>query len=260
ASAIRAADGPGRRDHDDGAHIHVAVDRRRRTLVAPDGVRIHHLADLSTKVLWNGAPPRVRIEHAVIDVAAESRNDLEAIATLADAAQSRRTTPERMLAALESRSRIARRAFLTEVLDDVAQGACSVLEREYLARVERPHGLPTAARQVTDSARGPLYRDVEYREQGLIVELDSRLFHDNARARDRDLDRDLDVAVDGRETARLGWGQVFGRPCATAYRIGQLLQARGWHGEAKPCPECLTAPPAAPRSHAAREAPSTPGS
>ncbi len=240
-SAIRAADGQGRRIHDDGAApIHVAVDRRRRALVEPDGVRVHHLADLSSKVLWNGSPPRVRLEHAVIDVAAEARSDLEAVATLADAVQARRTTPVRLQAALAGRSRIARRDFLYDVLGDVALGACSVLEREYLVRVERAHRLPTAARQVVDSARGPLYRDVEYRDQALVVELDGRLFHDHARARDRDLDRDLDAALTGRATVRIGWGQVFGRPCSTAARIALLLRRRGWSGECRPCPECAT--------------------
>jgi len=239
ASAIRAADGPGR-SHDDGALIHVAVDRRRRALVAPEGVRIHHLADLSSKVLWNAAPPRVRLEHAVIDVAADGRDDLEAVATLAEAVQARRTTPVRLRAALASRSRIARRSLIDEVLNDLALGACSVLEREYLVRVERAHGLPAAARQVVDSGRGPLYRDVEYRDQAVIVELDGRLFHDNARARDRDLDRDLDAALTDRLTLRIGWGQVFGRPCSTAARIAMVLQKRGWSGECRSCPDCPT--------------------
>ena len=124
------------------------------------------------------------------------------------------------------------------MLADVAAGTCSVLEHGYLARVERPHGLPTADRQVHDSRCGPLYRDVEYAAARLRVELDGRLFHDNARARDLDLDRDLDSAVDGRTTVRLGWGQVHGRPCATARRVAVLLQQRGWGGVATPCPEC----------------------
>lgn len=117
-----------------------------------------------------------------------------------------------------------------------------MLEHGYLDRVERPHGLPTAARQVAASACGPSYRDVEYQEQRLVVELDGRLFHDSARSRDRDLDRDLDVAVDGGFTVRLGWGQVFGRPCDTASRVSRLLQLRGWSGDPIPCPACAAAP------------------
>jgi hypothetical protein len=64
------------------------------------------------------------------------------------------------------------------------------------------------------------------------------MFHDSARARDRDLDRDLDAAVDGLSTVRLGWGQVFQRQCRTAARISDLLRARGWDGQPRRCPSC----------------------
>ena len=44
------------------------------------------------------------------------------------------------------------------------------------------------------------------------------------RGRDRDLDRDLDAAVERRETVRIGYGQVFDRGCMTADRIGSILR------------------------------------
>jgi predicted methyltransferase len=50
------------------------------------------------------------------------------------------------------------------------------------------------------------YRDVVYAEFEQVVELDGRLFHDSADARDADLDRDLDAAVERLGTVRLGWG------------------------------------------------------
>ncbi len=69
-SALRAADGPGRVPVE--GVIHVAVDRTRSP-AAPPGVRLHHLAHLHDRVLWNADPPRVRFEHACLDVAAEAR-------------------------------------------------------------------------------------------------------------------------------------------------------------------------------------------
>jgi hypothetical protein len=36
------------------------------------------------------------------------------------------------------------------VLTDIAGGTCSVLEPGYLTRIERPHGLPTGRRQVSE--------------------------------------------------------------------------------------------------------------
>ena len=90
------------------------------------------------------------------------------------------------------------------------------------------------------STVGPTrYRDVLYPEYGQAFELDSPLFHDSADARDADLDRDLDAAVEKLGTVRLGWGQVFGRPCRTASRIAVLLRRRGWTGTPRPCgPDC----------------------
>jgi hypothetical protein len=205
-------------------------------------VRLHRLAHLDAKVQWHLGPPRVRFEEAAIVVASEARDDFEAVAVLADAVQSRRTNAARMQEALSGRSRIARREFLGEVLSDVGQGTCSVLEYGYLNRVERPHGLPIARRQVRESPRGAVYRDVAYDDLGRLVELDGRLFHDSAADRDRDLERDLDVAVDGRVTVRVGWGQVFRRPCRTAVRIGRWLQAGGWDGAPRRCPECRDDP------------------
>ena len=52
------------------------------------------------------------------------------------------------------------------------------------------------------------------------------------------MDRDLDAAVDGQETVRVSYGQVFERACSTAQKIGAILQRRGWDGEVKPCPDC----------------------
>jgi hypothetical protein len=236
-SALRAADGPGKRERDDTDPIHVAV-QRNRAFVAPPGIVPHRLADLGLKAQWNLGPPRLRIEQAVLDVAAEAGDDFRAIAVLGAAVQSRRTTAERVLEALHGRTRIARRTFLIGVLRDIAEGTCSALEHGYLTRVERAHGLPVPGRQVAASARGPIYRDVEYRRYGLVIELDGRLFHGSPEARDRDLDRDLDAALDGRSTVRLGWGQVYGRPCRTAARVASLLRTRGWAGQLVRCPGC----------------------
>ncbi len=236
-SALRAENGPGHRAHHDDGTIHVAVDRSR-TVVAPVGVRAHRLVALESRTQWNRSPPRLRIEEAVIDVAATARDDFSAIAVVTDAVQSRRTTPERLVATLAARSRIARRDFLTGVLDDVASGACSALEHAYLSRVERPHGLPWARRQARSSTRGPVYRDVLYEGLDLVVELDGRLDHTRVRDRDRDLDRDLDAALDGHLTVRLGWGQAVGRPCDTAAKVGDLLHRCGWIGRPHPCHRC----------------------
>lgn len=106
-SALRAAEGPGRRASDDDV-VHVAVGRDRKVVEVP-GVRVHRTTDLDDRVQWHLGPPRLRYDDAVLDVAAGARDDLAAIAVLADACGARRTTAARLLTRLDQRSRVARR-------------------------------------------------------------------------------------------------------------------------------------------------------
>ncbi|GED96509.1 type IV toxin-antitoxin system AbiEi family antitoxin domain-containing protein [Gordonia crocea] len=172
----RAAAGP----------IHLAVGRKR---FAPrrDGVVVHRYSALDDRVSWNARPPRVRVEHAVLDVAAESSAELDVVACLSDAVGARVTTAVRLGAALSTRERFKYRAFVARVLADIADGSCSVLERGYLTRVERAHGLPKPRRQAPTIVGRRGFRDVEYDRWGLVVELDGRFAHDDARSRDRDM-------------------------------------------------------------------------
>ncbi len=149
------------------------------------------------------------------------------------------TTPARLLGAVERRPKLPRRRFLLSVLADVAEGAYSVLERHYLTRVERPHGLPTARRQRRVSVGcGAGYRDVEYTGHRLVVELDGRLGHELTEDRWQDMGRDLHGTVAGDRTVRIGWRQVVDA-CRTAAAVGQLLRAQGWTGTLRSCgPSC----------------------
>ncbi|MGI8646131.1 MAG: hypothetical protein ACR2JD_07420 [Nocardioides sp.] len=235
-SALRAHEGPGKET--DQSLIHVAVDRMRG-IDAPTGVRVHRKVRLDDRVLWNLRPARQRYEDAALEVALARRDRLDALGVLAGAVQQRRTTAGRLVDSLKTRPRASHRDWIEAVLRDLAEGTCSVLEHGYLTDVERAHGLPTSVRQATAKASvGLVYRDHEY-DVGLVVELDGRLFHDSARQRDRDLERDLDAALDGKDTRRLGWGQVFDRPCSTAGKVARLLCVRGWPGRPHGCaPDC----------------------
>lgn len=237
-SALRAAEGPGKSHRDDSV-IHVAIDRDRRVLAPADWLVVHRIADFDAKVRRNASPPRLRIEDALVDVAAEASSDFAAVGRLTDAVSARLTTADRILAALVARSRIPRRAFLVGVLSDIRDGTHSVLEHGYLRRVERAHGLPTGTRQLAELTQmGKVYRDVAYERFGVDVELDGRADHATAQAHDHDLARDLAALASRRITVRLGWHQVYGDQCSTATRIGTVLAGRGWAGTPTRCPEC----------------------
>jgi hypothetical protein len=227
--------------------IHLLVGRGRN-LIAPPGITLHHCQALSACVLWAASPPRQRIEDAALDIAVAhlagsgANAHLDAVAALAEPIQAHRTTVERMLAALERRRRIPHRAWLAGVIRDVGAGATSVLEQGYLRWVERPHGLPRAGMQVAAEAlSGRVSRDAVYLGRR-VVELDGRMFHAGAGRRDQDLERDLDAALAGLDTTRLGWGQVFDRPCVTAGKVAALLTRLGWSGSPRACRTGCPAP------------------
>ncbi len=85
---------------------------------------------------------------------------------------------------------------------------------------------------------GVTYRDVEYSDFATIAPLDGRLAHAGERRRWHDFDRDIESAISGQVTVRLGWGHVL-EPCRTADQVGRLLRSRGWAGSPVPCrPRC----------------------
>jgi hypothetical protein len=221
--------------------VEVAIDRTR-SVADEDGIRVTRRADFENQAQMNLCPPRVRVEHALLSVASRMQSEDGAVGVLADACQSRHTTPDRLLDALRQRQRLPRRRLVLSVLEDVTSGAYSVLERRYLLRVERPHGLPTGTRQRKIRAgRRTHYRDVDYVGLHTIVELDGRLGHEAVTDRWADLDRDVDAAVRGALTVRVGWKQVLD-PCRLAAAVGRILEARGWAGSPRPCqPGCAVA-------------------
>lgn len=221
-SSLRIAEGPGHRD----AHelpIHVAIPAQRRIRPAGDIV-VHRSRHFAERLHPGRRPPRIRYEEAVLDVACDLP-PLDAVGVLTRAVGSRRSTARRILEASRARAKVHERSWLEAVLGDIEQGTHSVLEHGFAQRVIGPHRLPAPRRQQREeTALGVVYRDGAYGD--LLIELDGRS-HQEQRA--ADLDRDLYAMVTGRRTVRLGWAQVFGRPCQTAAALSQLM------GSGRPC-------------------------
>lgn len=245
-SALRVANV--RRDRtnaDESRLVHVVVDATRSVSVRP-GVEVERVRGARRWLTQHRWPPRVRLEFALLKVA--SGRDLEgAVAVLADACAQGRTTPSKLIETLTLLTRLPRRSVLLEILDDVSTGAHSVLERRYLREVEQAHGLPAGERQVREVSAGKqVRRDLKYRAQGVLVELDGQFGHRDAEDRWADLDRDIAAAVSHAITIRLGWAQVLA-PCRVASSISTILQSHGWQGTPTRChPECPIPQPCGP--------------
>jgi len=218
--------------------IRVVVPTGRKVVQVP-GVRVQSIVRFDERVDSIKTPAEVRFAGAAIDVAAE-RGEADAFGVLTDALWTRRTNVDELRGVLASRPWQPRRSMVAALLEDIAEGTNSVLERGYLHHVERPHGLPRMNRQARDVLGGrTVYRDGEYAAYRLVIELDGVAHHSGARARAADSVRDLETLASRDEvTVRLTYAQVFDDPCRSAELIGQILARRGWPGRVRRCSRC----------------------
>jgi hypothetical protein len=222
--------------------IHVMVPAGRQ--IAPvRGVIVHYSSLVARTRHPVLLPPRTRVEETVLDLAYSAESLDAALSWVLRGCASRRTTPDRIAAAMERRARMRWRTELGAALGLGAQGVHSLLEFRYVNRVERPHGLPTAVRQYRVSRAGQRqYQDVTYQAYGVVVELDGRAAHP-VELRWRDVRRDNACAAEGQVTLRYGWPDVTQRPCLVATEVGAVLSGRGWDGRLRRCgPACLLSP------------------
>ncbi|WP_143448086.1 type IV toxin-antitoxin system AbiEi family antitoxin domain-containing protein [Kineosporia sp. R_H_3] len=188
-------------------------------------------------------PPRLRVEEAVLDVADAATRVTDVVDVVVRAVQRRLTTAPRLREALARRPRHRWRRLLGLVLEDVVVGVRSALEREYLRRVERAHGLPPGRYNPQESVverrrERKRYRDVRYEVWALVVELDGDEAHAEEDRHDEHR-RDNAVTRSGGASLRYGWRDVAAEPCLVAEEVAASLRARGWGGRPVPCsPAC----------------------
>jgi hypothetical protein len=218
--------------------IHVTVPHPQR-LRPTAGLVIHRSSRIAQTRDDGFRPPRTTIEETVFDLAEAATTFDDVVSLLARACQQRLTAPYFLTLTLKSRPRMRWRAEIRFAIEDVASGAHSPLEHRYLRDVERAHGLPTADRQVSAVNRGmAVFRDVRYRKYGVVVELDGKASHPDAR-RWNDKRRDNAAAAEGLVTLRYGWADVSEQACETAGEVGAVMHLRGWKGPLRRCgPDC----------------------
>lgn len=150
-------------------HVHVSVPRGAQC-PHPDGVRVHRVRRLVGESSDTGMP-RARPEYAAVRAAHWAASDRAAATILAMAVQQRLTTAERLRVADLAIGGRTRRAFLTRIIEDIADGAHSLGELDFTAMCRR-HGLPPPDRQVVrTTAAGRCYLDARW-PGGLVVEID----------------------------------------------------------------------------------------
>jgi hypothetical protein len=218
--------------------LHVTIGGHRR--ISPlTGVVIHHSCRIKDAVHPSLQPPRTRIEETVLDLIDDAVVFDAAFSLVCSALQRRLTTSAKLADAMRKRTKLRWRNELSEAIGAIDGGVHSVLEYRYVHRVERPHGLPAAARQakLVDDGR-TRYLDNLYRGYGLCVELDGQQAHPEDQ-RWQDQRRINAITEQGLTTLRYGWTDIARRPCQTAAQISAVLVNLGWRGQPRPCnPAC----------------------
>lgn len=212
---------------------HVTVPGSRQVAKQP-GLVIHRSRTLDETV---GSPPRTTPERTVCDLLGMTKSADRALALVADAVRSRRTTSSRLREAIAGTPNVRWRAVCLDVMPEVAGGAHSLLELKD-SNIRRRHRLPRGKRQKRRDAGGVEYLDVVIEEYAMHVELDGRAGHDRAEEEWRDMRRDNRSEVLRLRHLRYGWADLVHRPCQVAIEQAVVLRQQGWRGRFSRCPDC----------------------
>lgn len=230
--------------HETAAEVHGLIDKPSRLInvtVPADrnpakggkipGVVIHRSRRVVSQALPPWQLPRTPVAETVLDLVAASNSFDDAYSWLSRATGRGLASAETIREALGQRKRMRWREWLTDALDDVADGIMFPLELRYVRDVERAHGLPAARRQARrELVSGVRYLDNFYDAYRLCVELDGRSSHPPEQ-KWHDADRDNDnLFANGVQTVRFGVRDVTVRRCARAAQLAAVLMRRGWDG------------------------------
>jgi very-short-patch-repair endonuclease len=136
------------------------------------GVRVHRVVRLDRELVTDRGVPRVRPALAAVRAAHWAVSDGQAALVLVLPIQQGIVSGPQLRAASSMWSGRRRRALVTQLVQDITDGATSLGELDF-ARMCRERRLPVPERQVVRrTPRGRVYLDVRWRHARLVVEID----------------------------------------------------------------------------------------
>ena len=130
---------------------------------------------------------------------------------------------------------LRRRQLIIQTLADIAGGSQAISELDFLRLVVRPFGLPEPSRQSARRDRRGRRRwiDAAWDDRKIAVEIDGAQHTEDPLQRWDDMERDLDLTLDGYHTLRFPAWLVRHNPGYVARRILEALSrsAPGGSGE-----------------------------
>lgn len=151
--------------------LHVSVLRAASVRHCP-GITVHRVSDRPQQQVVSSGLPRTRPEVAAIRGAQWAVSDRQAALILAMTIQQHLTTPERLVAASETIRGRSRRAFIPRIVRDIANGAQSLGELDFVTMCRRYAVPPPAHQALRHLPDGTAYLDAAWEEAKLAVEID----------------------------------------------------------------------------------------
>ncbi len=171
-------------------------------------------------------PRRTRIARSLIDAAAWMPTDRGAMAVLAAGVQQGLARVGDLRLVADRLETVRRRKLIVDVLGDIAGGAQALSELDFLRLVVRPFGLPEPSRQSARRDRQGRRRwiDAAWDDGKVAVEIDGAHHTEDPLQRWDDMERDIDLMLDGYQTLRFPAWLVRKNPEYVARRILEALR------------------------------------
>ena len=208
-----------------GIHITIPCGQRRpKTLEAHvhwsnflDDVHVHP----------ERTPRRTRLPRSVVDWASWQASDRAARMVVLQSLQTRKVSAAQLRDVLPSRGPCLHHAVILESVDDAEGGVASLPERDFRQLVIAG-GLPIPTHQaVRRRPSGVYYLDAEWEPYRLSAEIQG-VHHFEVIQRERDLDRQNDLVVEGESLLQFTSFAVRHRGAHVVGTLRRALYRRGW--------------------------------
>jgi len=148
-------------------------------------------------------------------------------AAVIDAVRSGRTTAGRLDELVSTRTNLAERSELRNLLSMIAGGCQSELEIWGVRRVLNIEGLPKPVQQYrVELPNGPAYLDAAFPLVTLGIELDGAAYHGGRQARERDIARVAALAGLGWQILRFSYRRLTADPTSCSREIAAAYRQR----------------------------------